>query len=888
MLGAQGCGKSPPVATGRTVVRHVEVEGAAPLPVAHPASYDASKPTPLILSHGGWTVSAEEDEHDSGLSELAEEAGYVVAYAQGWADNPHPAASTGTGDAVGTVERPAKPGCYAWGGTSQYCYVVRRADGGALRRLRQDGLRLDGVASTRRPSTSPCWICWRTGCVDVTREYATGQSNGAIYSFRLGVELAGRLAAIAPISGSFMNGYIDAPAVPVPVLDCTGTHDVTVPINDTTYGDGPVSNEGWIYSLMSDIFAVWEPANGCEDEPASQWKTPQDGVDERYCWGKTCGGNPVVRCAWNGAHNYFGNEGSKNSRLVWNFVSRFTKESHLGRGEVDASSESRFSEGLVSSARPAAAALAVEREIAEAEPARAARPRASGDPRSAAADGTRRFGADGRVCAPAKTGRSGAPTCAVGGYRNVGTDFHCVLTCDRAMSATAKDPEADAACPRAAASSATRASSTRASASTSRGAGRRSRRRCPAHGQAVPRRWHNQLDPAVSKAPFTVDEGGPKSAGAAPAPAFDLSGPLLEKALAACVGGASSPAPSGRAKAPPGAPAPAGRRARGRRGVGVGRGTIAAGGAAGRSRRWTADEAQRFGELMARSRKDVARVARELGCGRTVGGVLAFYYGKWKQTDAYKALKAQMRADRAGAPAPSARELRTRASARRARRGRRRRPRAAASAPRAARGRPPRHVRGADVGRPAAGAAVGASAAPFVAEPPGDGGGDDDDGLELAVRWPPPELYGDPAVRGSLVTFDEHDWYVCRGGETVEAVARAFEFSPEVRTAAGERKSFPADDKPPLAPAVSASALGDGSAPAPALRPRDAPEAGVMLLLPSTTRLSEPPAHKLVEGAVVCHDDRRWYVTREAESVDDVAAAASCGRKFDDVAAARR
>ena len=58
--------------------------------------------------------------------------------------------------------------------------------------------------------------------------YATGQSNGAIYSFYLGTAMSTRLAAVAPISGSFMNSYITAPTVPMPVMDVTGTEDVTV------------------------------------------------------------------------------------------------------------------------------------------------------------------------------------------------------------------------------------------------------------------------------------------------------------------------------------------------------------------------------------------------------------------------------------------------------------------------------------------------------------------------------------------------------------------------------------------------------------------------------------------------------------------------------------
>ena len=112
----------------------------------------------------------------------------------------------------------------------------------------------------------------------------------------------------------------------------------TVPINDTTFGNGAVSNEGWIYSTMDDIFRVWEPANGCDgSEVASHWATPLDGVQELYCWGKRCKNAPVIRCAWHGGHNYYANDGAKNSELVWNFLSRFTRETHLGLGKTSSS-----------------------------------------------------------------------------------------------------------------------------------------------------------------------------------------------------------------------------------------------------------------------------------------------------------------------------------------------------------------------------------------------------------------------------------------------------------------------------------------------------------------------------------------------------------------------
>jgi hypothetical protein len=89
-----------------------------------PKSYDSSKPTPLIISHHGWGESADEDEKGGGLSIQSDSHGFIVAYLQGWADNPNKGGPWASWNGAGVVNSTSqKPGCLSWGGTSDYCYT---------------------------------------------------------------------------------------------------------------------------------------------------------------------------------------------------------------------------------------------------------------------------------------------------------------------------------------------------------------------------------------------------------------------------------------------------------------------------------------------------------------------------------------------------------------------------------------------------------------------------------------------------------------------------------------------------------------------------------------------------------------------------------------------
>jgi len=89
-------------------------------------------------------------------------------------------------------------------------------------------------------------------CIDTTREYIAGESNGGMMTYQVGVDLASRVAAIAPQFGSFHRGFKLAPPVAVPVMDIHGRSDTVVPANVSLSGDG------YYYTPTAQIFEGWK------------------------------------------------------------------------------------------------------------------------------------------------------------------------------------------------------------------------------------------------------------------------------------------------------------------------------------------------------------------------------------------------------------------------------------------------------------------------------------------------------------------------------------------------------------------------------------------------------------------------------------------------------
>jgi polyhydroxybutyrate depolymerase len=186
-----------------------------------PASYDATRPTALVLVFHGGGGEARGMARLSGMDDVSDRHGFIAVYPQG-------------------IDRQWKDGrTQALSGNDDVAFISS----------------LIAALETR----------YR---IDPNRVYATGISNGAFFSFRLACDLGGEIAAIAPVAGSIPVGFHDAcKNQPVSVMMINGTDDKLVMFDGGRVG-GPFVDQGDSIPVAQTL-ADWLKVDGCR-APANE------------------------------------------------------------------------------------------------------------------------------------------------------------------------------------------------------------------------------------------------------------------------------------------------------------------------------------------------------------------------------------------------------------------------------------------------------------------------------------------------------------------------------------------------------------------------------------------------------------------------------------------
>jgi polyhydroxybutyrate depolymerase len=132
--------------------------------------------------------------------------------------------------------------------------------------------------------------------IDPKRVFATGISNGGIFSHYLAANLSLRIAAIAPVAGGIADNFASKfqPELPVSVLMLHGTSDPLVPYHG---GDVAYGGRGKIIDTDRAV-RLWVERDGCLPTPLTD-SLPDTG-SKGACpirwstWGRGRGGTEVT------------------------------------------------------------------------------------------------------------------------------------------------------------------------------------------------------------------------------------------------------------------------------------------------------------------------------------------------------------------------------------------------------------------------------------------------------------------------------------------------------------------------------------------------------------------------------------------------------------------
>jgi polyhydroxybutyrate depolymerase len=193
-----------------------------------PTSHDGTQAVALVLDFHGGGGNASTQMKTSKFSDLADEKGFIVAY------------PNGTGRHEDKL--------LTWNGGTCCAYAVTNQidDVGFVRAL------ITEVESKYK--------------IDANRVYATGLSNGGIFSYRLACDASDLFAAVAPVAGT--QNYLRCdPSQPVSIIHFHGTDDSHVGYNG---GAGPDSLVDVPFASVKDSIDFWLNADQCDTTPQKE------------------------------------------------------------------------------------------------------------------------------------------------------------------------------------------------------------------------------------------------------------------------------------------------------------------------------------------------------------------------------------------------------------------------------------------------------------------------------------------------------------------------------------------------------------------------------------------------------------------------------------------
>jgi polyhydroxybutyrate depolymerase len=193
-----------------------------------PATYDATKPAPAVVTFHGGGGNPQSMIRLTGLNAKSDEAGFIVAYPYGTGQLANSLLTFNGGECCG------------------YAMQNKIDDVGFTREL------LDDLATVAD--------------IDADRVFATGLSNGGIMAHYVASELSDRIAAVAPVGGPLM---MEAPRNQraVSVMHFHGTADAFAPF-EGGYGKGFLGRSKVTkFRSVDHTIQSWVKANGCNPNP---------------------------------------------------------------------------------------------------------------------------------------------------------------------------------------------------------------------------------------------------------------------------------------------------------------------------------------------------------------------------------------------------------------------------------------------------------------------------------------------------------------------------------------------------------------------------------------------------------------------------------------------